>query len=485
MNTYLQKRYLAGSWDEIVSRIISGRILMRHPYYPAPIDYLARIEQNLHHKTFIPAGNTLTYSNDSTRENVKLLRPNCAIQHEISEVDAIWLWKKGIGFGTCMLNENKNPVDLIRKLQDYWNETDLEHRPKRGNMFVYPWNGKYIQEFIELKSTVERANKIPAFNVSVSFNGKDTLDKKKKQIIEKISEATYNTGDPGIILLDRLNNNLPLINSSRSIKTVVPCGEQGMYNGEYCTLGSINLNSNELFEKCDQTISFKKLEQVVRDAVRFLDNVVSVIEYETKENSLYRRIGLGIMGFADYLDLHSIPYESKESQELARRLSLFIGAIARHESMMLAVYRGSFPGWNLESFHASNEFVQKDMKTLGTYNEHYATQVYRYRHLFGMRNVSVTCIPPTGGITLLTNNEATSIEPRFDQSIRLKPEDHLNVLSAWQEGMCNSVSKTINIHKNTSIQGIYDIYSSIFTKPFIKSLSIYRDTSRGVFQPIK
>ncbi len=456
----LQARYLAKTWDEIVSRIMSSDIV-----HNMNVKQLGSLEHVLTTKTFIPAGNTLTYLANQDVEYTRTLRPNCSIVHDVSLDTARHLWERSIGFGTTC-PANKNPVDHIKQLQDVWNSMNLGHRPMRGNMYSYPIWGKYIHDFIDLKSSEKRANQIPAFNISVRVNTKMHIP---IDVLHKIAYAACKTGDPGIIFEDRINSNMPFLHKRRHLQTVVPCGEQSMYNGEYCTLGSINLNSSEL-KNSDGTLSRERLASVIRIAVRFLDNCVNVIDSKSE----YRRIGLGVMGWDDYLYSLGIHYDSRMAIEHAKWLSMYFGAIARNESIRLGLERGTFPAWNLRDFYLNKTFIQNDSIMI-------PNEFLSYSH--GTRNISTTCIAPTGGISLLTGNRGFSIEPFFEDAGNINYQSHLNMVSAWQQGICNSISKTINFPKNSTPIDFYNAIMYSYVNPYVKSLTMYRNGSRSN-QPI-
>lgn len=460
----LQARYLAKSWDEIVSRIMSSDIVRN-----MTIKQLNSLEHVLSTKTFIPAGNTLTYNSSvKVTEYTKDLRPNCSIFHAISVQQACHLWDRSIGFGTtCPAHEN--PVIHIHQLQDAWNSMNLGHRPMRGNMYSYPIWGKYIHDFINLKSSEQHANALAAFNISVRVNTKMDVP---IDLLQKISENAWKTGDPGVIFEDRINSNMPFLHKRRRMQTVVPCGEQSMYNGEYCTLGSINLNSPEL-KNLDGTMSTKKLSDAIRISVRFLDNCVDIIDANNFKNE-FRRVGLGVMGWADYLSSLGLKYDSNVSLEHAKWLSMYFGAVARNESIRLGLEKGTFPKWNLRDYYLNKRMIRNDSIMI-------PNEFLSYSH--GTRNISTTCIAPTGGISLLTGNRGFSIEPFFEDAGNINYQSHLNMVSAWQQGVCNSISKTINFPNNATPNDLFQSILYSYVNPYVKSLTMYRDGSRSG-QPI-
>ncbi len=475
----VRNRYLCGSWPQLVDRLISGPIWKMYKFGPISIDETEKLHWALANQVFIPAGNTLTF-NAPVRNNTLAhkLRPNCAIKVGISTDDAVRLWLQGTGFGTTTVYD-ENPVEHIARLQDAWNTfKDPEHRPKRGNMYVYPASGKYIMDFIRLKSDPQVADKFPAFNVSVGFNDFEEETARNRDLIPAIAEAAWRTGDPGVVFLDRVNQNVPLVHRGSTIKTLVPCGEQGMFQNESCTLGSINLHAKALLNP-DGNFSLTKFEVAIRTAVRFLDNAVDVVETDAHSTNHYRRIGLGVMGWADHLESLGMDYGSSVSTGYAETLSKFMGAVARHESGRLAMSKGPFHAWLRERININFDIEGRDVQAL---TEHgypiEAAEIMRKRQRYGMRNVSVTCIAPTGGINLITGNVGFAIEPAFDHANHLTARQHLQMLDAWQSGMCNSVSKTINFASNSTPQDFQDAILEARRFSWIKALSLYRMNSR-------
>jgi ribonucleoside-diphosphate reductase alpha chain len=424
---------------------------------------LADLEIAMHNRTFIPAGNTLVCG-----QGQKLM-PNCSVLHEPKVSEVVDMWTQNIGFGTCVVNMNTNPVDLMKRYQASWQLYDPVHRPRRGNMFVYPVDGKYILEFIRCKQNFHDADSLSAFNISVAANSHKEIP---NDILTEISKSAWSSGDPGVVFMDRVNSNVPVIHKTRKITTLVPCGEQGMFDGETCTLGSINLNADSL-SNFDGTVNREKLAKAVRLGVRFLDGAVTAINPKDP----YRRIGLGVMGWADVLERMCVKYGSSESVKYARELSVFFGACARLESARMAAEYSTFPAYSKKDMYANEDMIIRDMTALPEHAGEIAFRRYK------LRNVSVTCLPPTGGITLLTENEGFSIEPFFRDATKLAPEHHIDMADAWQTGICNSVSKTVNIAHNSSWHDIDFIlkYANMCTG--LKAVSVYRDGSRK-FQPV-
>jgi ribonucleoside-diphosphate reductase alpha chain len=394
---------------------------------------------------------------------------------------------------------------------------------RRGaNMGVLNVNHPDILEFISCKKYKSFNN----FNLSVAINDnfikavendklfplinprtkKVVREVRAKKIFNTIIENAWERGDPGIIFIDEINRKKTL--RLGKIEAVNPCGEMPLYPYESCNLGSINL-SNMVNKK---KINWDKLKDTVHIAVHFLDNVISINKYPleqiriiTKNN---RKIGLGVMGFAEMLIKLEIPYASKKAIKIAEDIMKFIGSEARNKSEQLGKERGSFPNFKKSIFYKG----------------------YRY-----MRNATVTTIAPTGTLSIIANT-SSGIEPLFalsfvreilghkkffevnklfiktlkkqniyskkliekiskagsiqkikeiplfirelyKTSMDIKPEYHLRIQAAFQRHTDNAVSKTINLPNNITKNDIRKIFMLAY-KLKCKGITIYRYGSK-------
>ncbi len=210
-----------------------------------------------------------------------------------------------------------------------------------------------------------------------------------REIFERIVQAAWHTGDPGLVFIDRVNqspaNPVPEL---ETIEATNPCGEQPLAPNDACNLGSINLDKFARPDDPSAPIAWDELERVIRLSVRFLDDVIQVNPYPLPEimDEVYanRRIGLGVMGWADLLIQLGIPYDSQAALDLADKVMEFITTIGRDESANLAEERGPFPNW--------------------------AQSIYRDGR--PLRNSTVTTIAPTGTISIIAGC-SSGIEPLF------------------------------------------------------------------------
>ncbi len=257
-----------------------------------------------------------------------------------------------------------------------------------------------VLEFITIKS---KENILTNFNLSVAVtdefmeavknnkeyelinprNGETVKKLKARKVWDLIIESSWKSGDPGVIFVDEINRKNPI--PELNITATNPCGEQPLLDYESCNLGSINLSKMVK----DREIDWEKLRKTIHIAVHFLDNVIDAnyfplkeIESMTKAN---RKIGLGVMGWAELLIRLGIPYDSQEAVDLAERIMKFISEEAKKKSEELGLKRGSFPNFEKSVWKGKYKAV---------------------------RNATVTTIAPTGSISIIAGC-SSGIEPLF------------------------------------------------------------------------
>lgn len=395
------------------------------------------------------------------------------------------------------------PVSFL-KVIDAATEAVKQGGTRRGaNMGILRVDHPDIEDFIQMKKP---GNQVNNFNISVAITNKfmeallndrsyDLYDprlkakvgrKKARKVFDMIVKMAWAVGDPGLIFIERINENNPTPGVG-PIRSTNPCGEQPLHDYESCNLGSINLVNFYRPHKQD-LLDWERFESVISTAVRFLDNVIEVnryplpqIEKMTKAN---RRIGLGIMGWADLLIKMKMRYDSPEALRLAKKIASFLRKKAEAESRSLAEVRGSFP--NIEK------------------------SVYKGRK---MRNATVITIAPTGTISRLagcsssiepifaleftskvidgelkdvhplyaewkTKNPGKSIPDYFVTAHEISPEWHIKNQAAFQKYVDNSVSKTINFSNDAALEDVEKAYLLAY-KLRTKGITIYRDGCRA------
>jgi ribonucleoside-diphosphate reductase alpha chain len=360
---------------------------------------------------------------------------------------------------------------------------------------------------------------------------------KANELFRRISQQAWVSGDPGILFYDAINKD-NMVHYLGAIDTTNPCSEVTLLGGESCCLGSINL----LAMIKDGQIDWEFFEYVIRNAVRFLDDVQEVsevrIEKITKITRGLRRLGIGVMGFSDLLAQLNVAYDSQTGRELGNYISWFISFFAWLESMELAKERGVFPLYEAEK--ADLHVVEKILNS--KYNPE-KFDMERIRH-DGFRNVSVTAIAPTGSIAMLCGVHS-AIEPFFalaykrnitegvgnqakDYVIEINPilfnklieagisanhieaikekvmrsgslqkcdvsqdlkdifktaneiswDKHIEMQASWQEYVTNSISKTINCPEDTTEEDMEKMLMLMW-KAGLKGGTIYRNNSRN------
>jgi ribonucleoside-diphosphate reductase alpha chain len=232
-----------------------------------------------------------------------------------------------------------------------------------------------------------------------------------RDVWDRIVRAAWRTGDPGMIFLDRINRSAANPTPDLGlIEATNPCGEQPLLPNDACNLGSVNVAKFAVERGGRWELDWGELERVVRLAVRFLDDVIEVNPYPLDQVDemvkANRRVGLGIMGWADLLFALGIPYDSEDALELAERLMAFVKDKGHDQSARLAEERGPFPHWGRSI----------------------------YRHGRPLRNATVTTIAPTGSISMIAGC-SSGIEPVFALAFehRVKGPDGERVLPFFSE----------------------------------------------------
>ena len=381
-----------------------------------------------------------------------------------------------------------------------------------------------ILEFITCKANNNTLNN---FNISVSITDEfmkcvkentkyNLIDPRKDNIVgrlnarevyQKLVENAWLSGDPGIVFIDMVNKNNPTPKLGK-ISAVNPCSENPLLEYEQCTMGSINLSKFFDGEKID----YKELKYITWAAVRFLDNVVDMSKYPLPEiekiSKDNRKIGLGIMGFADLLFKLNIPYNSMDGLNMAEEIMSFIQVEAHKASEELAEERGSFPNYE-DSIYGTTQHQK--------------------------RNATITTIAPTGTLsiiadcssgieplfalgftrTVMDNNKLIEVNRHFQkvaedggfyteeikqiiaekgsiQEIKeipeevkkvfvtahdISPEWHVRMQATFQKHLDNSISKTVNLSKDATVEDVKKVYDLAYELG-CKGVTVYRDGSK-------
>ncbi len=399
-------------------------------------------------------------------------------------------------------------------------------RRRGANMAVLRIDHPDIEQFIGAK---REPGKLENFNLSVAVTdefcetmanrkpfalvnprtGKTARSVDPRALFDAIVAAAWATGDPGLLFIDEINRTNPTP-ALGAIEATNPCGEQPLLAYESCTLGSINLAAFA----AARDVAWQRLADVVYDAVVFLDNVIEANHYPFAEiedaSRRTRKIGLGVMGLADLLARAGVPYDSAQALTLAGKIARFMTEKARAASVELGEHRGSFP-----AFHQS---------------------VWPARGFSALRNAALTCIAPTGTISLIAGASA-SIEPffalafarrmldgrrlvevnglieqelaalgaagtqalklireqgsarrvtdlpehlrrRFPIALEIAPAFHLGMQAAFQAHTDAAVSKTVNLAADAPVDAVGEIFARA-RELRLKGITVYRYGSRA------
>ncbi len=309
------------------------------------------------------------------------------------------------------------------------------------------------------KKFMEALSKGEDYDLVDPGSGKVSGKLNAREVFDEIIERAHSTGDPGLIFIDRINdspaNPVPEL---ETIESTNPCGEQPLAPWDACNLGSINLGK---FVFADGSgVDWDRLRDVTHKAVHFLDNVVQTNPFTLKqiydEVHSNRRIGLGVMGFADMLFKLKIAYNSDEALELAEKVMKFINEEGHLESEELAVKRGPFPNWVNSIYADKNASAFKQRPKSSAYGS-----------AKPIRNSTVTTIAPTGTISII-GDCSSGIEPVFALAYIHKAKaasDQYRILTIANETF-TEIAKRENFHsddlaekvmKNGSVKGLLDV----------------------------
>lgn len=331
-----------------------------------------------------------------------------------------------------------------------------------------------------------------------------------QDVFEKIVSSAWQTGEPGIIFLDRLNRD-NVVPGQGEIESTNPCGEQPLLPYESCNLGSINLVTHLKKTASGYELDKEKLEKTIRTAVHFLDNVIEVNKYPLEEidrvTRSTRKIGLGVMGFADMLLYLGIPYNSEEGVAIGEAVMEFVNTIGHEESQKLAKTRGVFPLFEESIYQGGTPIRNGTVTTIaptGTLSilagvSSGVEPVFAYAYI---RNVmDNTHLVETNAILREKLEEAgiysealmrkvveagtlahideipDSIKRVFVCAHDVSPIWHVKMQAAFQRHTDNAVSKTVNFPNSATQEEVAQVYQLAFTLG-CKGTTIYRDGSR-------
>lgn len=423
---------------------------------------------------------------------------------------------------------SSGPISFMRVFNQATEAVKQGGTRRGANMGVLRVDHPDVIDFIKCKLDGDFAN----FNISVALteefmdavasgepyglrnprDGEPAGQLDAREVYDLIVEMAWATGDPGIIFIDRMNRDNPTP-ALGEIESTNPCGEQPLLPYEACNLGSVNLSKFVRYTNTGPDLDWDRLADVVHRGVRFLDDVIEVNQYPIDRIAELvrgnRKIGLGVMGWADMLVMMGLAYNSDEAIALGEKAMGFIQAESRQASMKLAEDRGVFPNWE-GSIYDTPEGIR-------------------------LRNATVTTIAPTGTLSIIANC-SSGIEPIFavsyvrtvmdnDRLIEVNPlfedlavkqgfysrelmaliaehgsvagvdavpadvqrvfvtahevapEWHVRMQAAFQKSTDNAVSKTVNFGRDATIGDVRHVYD-LAHELGVKGVTIYRDGSK-------
>jgi ribonucleoside-diphosphate reductase alpha chain len=418
------------------------------------------------------------------------------------------------------------PVSFMKVFDSATDVIKQGGRRRGANMGILRFDHPDIIEFITSK---EKDDVLSNFNISIGVSdsfmklveedekyplinpltGAISRELKAREVFNLIVTMAWHTGDPGMIFLDRINRSNPTPRIG-IIESTNPCGEQPLLSYESCNLGSINLVKMMV----DDEIDFEKLEATIKLCVRFLDNIIDANKFPLKEiekvTKANRKIGLGVMGFAEMLIKLSIPYDSEEALKKGGEVMKFICDRAIAASVKLGKEKGDFPN--------------------------FPGSLWEKKGFTNMRNATVTTVAPTGTISIIADT-SSGIEPLFaisylrnvmegskliesnalfektarehgfhSQDLMMKvakvgsvqkipevPQDvkrifvtaldidpkwHVRMQAEFQKCVDNAVSKTVNLPRNATIDDVKRIYLLAYELG-CKGITVYRYGSKA------
>lgn len=471
----------------------------------------------------LPVGDSMTAIFEALKETALIQKSGGGVGYSFSSIrpkNDVVLSTKGVSSG---------PISFMTVFNAA-TDTIKQGGTRRGaNMGILRVDHPDILDFITSK---ENNEKLTNFNISVGVTEtfmkavenddeyeivnprtKEVVNKyKAREVFNKIVEHAWKNGDPGIIFLDRLNKDNPTPDQGQ-IESTNPCGEQPLLPYEACNLGSINLAHMMKEEEGMAKVDYDRLKKVVHIAVRFLDDVIDMSRYPLEKiNKMAhgnRKIGLGVMGYADLLIMLGIPYDSEEALELAQKIMSFIQDESKNASRELAKEKGIFP-----NFKGS---------------------IYNGPDGYEIRNATTTTIAPTGTLSIIADcssgveplfaisfiknvmdndklvevnkyfkkiaagegfyseelmekiaetgnlKETGSIPPKYKRIFitahEISPKWHVRTQAAFQKFVDNAVSKTVNFPNDAKVSDVEDVYMLAY-RLGCKGITIYRDKSR-------
>jgi len=422
------------------------------------------------------------------------------------------------------------PIAVLKHLSSVSTLVTQGGKRDGANMAVMDIHHPDILEFIDCKRV---EGDIHNFNISVGVSdefmraveagteyalrypgtGKETGRLDAREVFQKIVDGAWRNGEPGMIFLDQVNRDNPVAHVGR-ITATNPCGEQPLLPNESCNLGSIDVSRFVEDGPDGPTVDYDRLGKTVRLAVHFLDNVIDVnghaVQAIKDATDLTRKIGLGVMGFADMLVRLGIRYDSDEGVETGRTLMRFIRKEADRASEELAARRGPFPAWEGSRPQREGEALLRNACRLtvaptGTVSmiagcssgiEPLFALAYRKQNILGGETLyyvdagfekqaqdggfysdELMEYLADGGSLQDREDVPDAVKEVFRVAHDIAPEHHVRMQAAFQESVDAAISKTINFANEAPVEDVEMAYTLAW-KLGCKGITVYRSGSR-------
>ena len=427
------------------------------------------------------------------------------------------------------------PIEVLKTLSRVSSMITQGGKRDGANMAVMSIYHPDILDFITCKST---EGDIHNFNISVGvdsnfmeavandmeynlINPKDNSiagSLKAREVFNKIVDGAWRNGEPGMIFLDQVNKDNHVIDTYGEMIATNPCGEQPLLGNESCNLGSINLAA--FYQRATgpthgwtEKIDWNRLEHVIRTSVHFLDNVIDANKYATPDieqmTKATRKIGLGVMGFADLLIQMQIPYGSQQARDIGGFLMKKIRETADQESMELAVKRGVFPAWENSNYDRETERFRNhcrltvaptgtismiadtssgieptfalawkkqnilEGKTLNYVNKYFEADAKNH----GFYSEDLMDYLAEGGSLATAPQVPDWAKAVYATAPEISPEDHVLMQAAFQKSCDSGISKTINFANSATTEDVEKAYMLAWREG-CKGITVYRAGSR-------
>lgn len=367
-----------------------------------------------------------------------------------------------------------------------------------------PWMGLWKNQWMKPRR-IKRNNHF-------SYVSHEEINMTARELFQEIIECAWKNGEPGCVFLDAVNETNPVPGLGR-IEACNPCGEQFLHDGDVCNLGSLNL---EKFVTAGREVDYPRLREVVRRSIRMLDNVIDLSDFPvakvTETFRGNRRIGLGIMGFADLLYKLRVPYNSVQGRKVAEEVMGFINSCAHEMSKELAEEKGVFPNWEKSVFYQRGIKMRNAALTniapTGTISmifdvsggvEPYFALAYHYKNILGgeaqlyytnkhlqeelekhnLYNEEIMQRITEEGSLQNILEIPVEVKKVFVTSMDISAEDHIKMQAAFQRHLDNAISKTVNFPNQATQEDVLNGYILAWEMG-CKGCTVYRDGSREV-----